>query len=678
MGSVYEVADLISKAVFGDYTTVLFGDSEEKRRAYHKSVMYGVSIDPEISYIIPDHFYNPRLTVAFDFTSQFTAAGFGSKRPVPYEAMERVGSELSRYFRYYFEYVMTYGDTTKRSEIAKLADRGLNFDEGELNLFINWMINMFLQGVGTESSIGQVGTASIEINDATSFKHNQRSKLFFDHTFSILNQLFVPMVPCMIWAKGRLYKDWYFPIFDGRITSVEPSNRGGFTSLSINCRDVLELARFSTEMVNPSLMQVEEIVKQSFINIYSEPFYKVNHFDAFNAMFRGGKITYEAQRRFLEISDDNRNISGSVFSALGEFERVDDTKPDYRTPEVLEHNEGAIHKHDFSLLSVLKKTSHERKRCTVSWGNNITPFSIFNISSPQPYVAEFSSRLEILNHIAQLTYYDLYVDGYGSVHYNPMRLANKFLKYSVFSNNKWHVYQFPGTQIVGPHELLNESNRVNIEELTTFLRVTGKNPYVSNEIVTQAMMSGSAVDRNLMSRFGYRRKSIDNPLFNYNVTLSTTGGKTIKFMDAVAYSLLKYMNSELYSTQMNMVFRPELKIGAPIYQPYSKDIFYCQSMTHSVSVNGDASTMASGNFGRKEKEPPPNLFDFLVMSEKMKNSYSSRDNKQLVFSNAEEMQEYYESEYGVTNPQFATWLDSVSEQNAKFEQHEKELNTERT
>ena len=48
------------------------------------------------------------------------------------------------------------------------------------------------------------------------------------------------MVPVMVWAKGRFYKDWWFPIFDGYVMSVEPSDNNGFAQLTITCRDLVE------------------------------------------------------------------------------------------------------------------------------------------------------------------------------------------------------------------------------------------------------------------------------------------------------------------------------------------------------------------------------------------------------------------------------------------------------
>ncbi|MFA5132676.1 MAG: hypothetical protein WC444_05140 [Candidatus Paceibacterota bacterium] len=684
MSNAQALSGLILQALYSGKLKHGFGDSEDRRIVNHPRVIYGLSSsDPEIPYVIPNEAFTPRFCVSFDFTHTFTTAGIGFKRPVSEDTLYRVGSDLSRFFRYYFEYVLSYGKSNKKSAESRLVDWSIGVYEDDLNLFVNWMINLFISSVTTNSAIHQIGSAVIEINDNNTYKYNNRNRLFYDTSFSILSQLFVPMVPVMIWAKGRLYPNYWFPIFDGFITAPNIATRGGFQSITLNCKDSLEIARISTEMVNPSILQIEEVKTQQSINIFNMPFYGLDHFDIFLTMFHGGKLVYHAEKNRLVPSDPEfHNTSATNFSALLGFNRIDDYQSRLKPHEIAQ-TKYAIHRDDFSLKKAIKQTSYtERKRNTVMWGNKITPYRILNYAAPKVYEAEFSSRLEVMQNVAQMTYYDLYVNGYGDVCYHPMRLSNEFLRneaiYKSGDQNAEEFKQaFPGVNIIGPHECTSTNELLNIDELTTFLRLTGKHPFFSSEVAETLLLTGSAVDENLWNRFGYRRKSLTNPLFNINVELFTKNGKKVRFMDMAARILMSFMNAELHTLSYSMIFRPEMRLAFPVLNPYTSDVFYCQSLSHNITVNGEATTTINGGYARKERESPSDLFSFLVMSQRLFDLNGKLPVPPASF-NAESVKEYYESNFGISSMQFISWLDEMVNQQEKFEEYERQKSRERS
>jgi len=601
-------------------------------------------------WLIPAEVYNPNIKIAIDFTHQFVLntdnltiskkfSGYGKstqyegRRIISKDNLKHYAVELVKFFSYYFDYVLSYG---KNNNLQFFMDRlnNLNSEQDDILPFLNNIINYFLVGVSVERSRTNIGSCTITLRDNPNYKDGQRLNIFLDKTQDILSQLFVPMLPVMIWARGRFYRDWYFPIFDGYITYASFVNNSGYTTLTINCKDSLELARISSEMINPAIIQVEEFRKQSAINIFTKPFYGLDQFTIFNTMFHGGSIVYsqsggkiistdelEKLKQIKKLEHDKGDYLN--FTALGNFgyaSQGDTASQQSMTSDKLAE-EKAIHKDKFNIKELIRRVSHVRRpRYTSVWGQKITPYRIFEFQSINMYTSDFSSRLDVLRQISSMTYYELYVDGYGNVQFHPMRLANEYLTYDVIydvnGNEKRHRHIFPGVQIVGPDELMNVNTGLNVEELITFLRLKGIDPVVRSQPEPLRLV-GSAIDRRYMERYGYRRAEIQNPLFNNNPDIKDFDGNTIKFLDLAARSLLKFRNAELYTRTASMVFRPELDIACPVLFTDDNNIFYIRSLSHSITIGGQAVTNINCNFGRKDYQIPPDLANYMLISEKM-------------------------------------------------------------
>lgn len=671
------VAEALKNLLYGAKIDASFGKNPDQNETRTRTVITGISSTvPELPYIIPDNIYRPKVMVAFDFTHKYTSdftseTGVKSEKPVSDETFQRCSTQLIQYLEYFFEYTGSYSGT---------EGSGINSGDADYQqLLVNYFLNYYLTNVSTSSSVNQMGTCTLSFADNVNFRNNHKTGLLYQHAFSMLSQLFVPMVPVMVWGRGRLYKDWYFPIFDGYITSMEIADSGGFSSLTVSCRDTLEIARISTDMIRPSIVQPAEILKKNSYTIYSMPFYNVDHLAVFTTMFTGGHITYlpDGQRTLSKDTLDNKSNEVSLFG-LGNFKIAADEPlmqklvPSTKPADLVDDTT-AIHSSQMSIGRALKETSHTlRPRYISTWGASMTPFRIFGTASPEVFNAEFSSRLEIIESVAANTYFNFYVDGYGTVHYHPMRIANQYLLYDIIGeNNKYgHVAPFPGSQVIGPHETYSRSTRINVEELVTFLQVQGQNSMGIEGNFDQMTLWDYATDDYLMSRFGYRRKSVSNSLINVNPTLPGKNGKKASLLKLMAKALLHHANSELFSTQASIPFRPELRMARPIFYPYDNDIFYCTSIDHSISMNGDATTSVGGTYGRKEKEIPTDIYSFLVMTERM---YKTTPDIYIPASltTAEEVQDWYEKVYNIKNIDILQWFDEIDKAQAKFTEFEK-------
>jgi hypothetical protein len=266
----------------------------------------------------------------------------------------------------------------------------------------------------------------------------------------------------------------------------------------------------------------------------------------------------------------------------------------------------------------------------------VTPYRIFQNQSVNDFTSDFSSRFDILKQIAEMTYYDFHVDGAGTVHYHPFRFLNDYLTNDAIyirqgeTERTKHEDVWPGVYVVGPEEILNNSPVVNSEEMVTFLRLTGRNSDIADLGAELGDLVGTALHREFLSRFGYRRGVAENPLFNFNFPLypdATDKKKTdLRFMDLAAAALIHYKNAELYNTTCSIIFRPEMDVARPIYFAEDNTVFYINSVTHTIDIGGEATTVINASFGRKDYEPPPDLESFILMQEgAFKNGWNNVD-----------------------------------------------------
>jgi len=635
-----QIAEMLIKALYSGFTNCgpprTQGGPSRATLAYFPRVVPDVSsYVKDVPYIVPDVCYHPEIYVTIDFTYQFTLSStkIKGKRPVDPNVLKNTTKRLLKFFNYYIRYAYSYakkGDDAILSEVDFITQQAEAGDEDAQSLFLNNVVNFFFTNFSVSRGRGQIGSATITLKDNPNYRMGRRENIFFESLAPILNQIFVPMLPVMLWARGRIYKDWFFPIFDGYLMRAAPADASGFTSVDLSCLDSLELARVSQEMINPAIIQVEEFREQSSINIYSKPLYGNDHLEIFDRMFHGGKLIYNADsKRFVSESEVQTNSAnagkqdGLDFARLGDYGRATDAwaETGYGPESVADTR--AVHNTEFNIERALFKTKHSnRKRMTVSWGSHITPYRLFNTRTPQTYTSDFSSRLDVLREIAGMVYYDLYVDGWGNVQYHPMRFANYFLQHDIRYISKSgvsveHENIFPGTQVIGPHERVTSSKSLNMEEMVTFLRLQGSPVVSSDDPTLQVFLMGSYTDMHLMRRFGYRRESVSNTLFNENPDVACSDGTTRKFMNMAAEAVLKYANAGLYTMEENIIFRPELEVALPLYIQDSREVFYVDSINHSGTIGGDATTTISASFGRKEKDPAPDLFNYIIASQQI-------------------------------------------------------------
>lgn len=605
-------------------------------------------------YVVPSETFHPEIFVSFDFTHSFVEVIQDQKaspeqcRLIPEENLRNIASKVYKFINYYLDTAGSY-DAIKSAGDFQENINIENKSEDEINVFLNEAVNYFLTSINTQTSRRDIGSATVILKDTKNLigrTGNRSYRLLADMNLSVMYQLFVPMIPITIWAKGRLYRNYYFPIFDGYISSVATPDNQGFAEVQLTCKDVLELARISNEMVRPSIIKQAEVKNIDTLNFQAMPFFNHDHIEIVKRLFLGGKLSFvqgdtnaQAQLKLVEQAQSTQTeqaaqqvgSNGLDFMKLEEFNYIGSDEDGF--PEKLGsyYDSLAIRNSNMSVQELVRRTSHKQNpRNLILWGSEITPYRIFNISdNVDMFKSDFSSRLDVLNEVAELIYHDFYVDGAGNVNFHPQRLSNDFLINDIISyvgsQSKMLINEdiiWPGANVFGPEEVISCNTMLNIDELITHLKVVGQNDSVA-DIDELGYLVGRAVHRKYLNRFGYRRELVNSQLFNtnYNIdgSLNKTNSKTagLTFGNLFAGCLLVYKNAELYTKEVSLVFRPELTLCRPVFFTEDKTVFYINSISHSINIGGDATTTVNCSFGRKDYETPADLFNFMIATQKL-------------------------------------------------------------
>jgi hypothetical protein len=643
--SKYDITiELLKKAYFSEENFQLCGSWKTQTVAQKvpASRLY-----KELYNLIPDQVYRPEIYVAFDFTQKFAlsmdildSAGreikVNGERIVSQATFDNVVQQLLDFNRYYYEYIATYALNAGGDKVKVKCMRLKGASEGEKLFSANTIINYFLTSITVSRVRNAIGTCTLEFRDNAQYNiFGEKFHLFFRNSFPMLAQMFLPMIPFTVWAKGRVYSDFMFPIFTGYITRVTPSNDQGYTSFKIDGRDALELARISMEAVNPAYIQQRESTAQA-MNFFTKPLYGLDHMQIVRTLFTGGVLQFDETGRVAVAATDSNTQSGlPKLYPIGNF-RAADEEPGNKIRPFTILDSRYYEREKFGINQMLAHL--KAPRYVVTWGYNMTPYRTYMMNSPDVYNASFSNRLDLLQGVAGTVYHDFYCDGAGNVHYHPMRLSNDFLLYDSFyakditvegpfetvskKEVQMHQFTFPYAQVISDEEVTSINKTFNIEEMKTFLMLKGA-PIIEGSGDPKVLdLIGSAWDENNLKRFGYRRLDMDCPLVNQNILFRDKNGSTGLLTDAMARAFLDYHNGELYTMSASIVFRPELELSLPLYYVNDSEVFYIQSITHTINIGDNAATTINASFGRQEFEPPVDLLSYMLKTESLSNDTS--------------------------------------------------------
>jgi hypothetical protein len=523
------------------------------------------------------------------------------------------------------------------------------------------LLNSFVSSV-TVSRSREEGTAHINL------EFPNYAEPLFDSMRRILDQPLSSMVPLRIYMRGRFVNRMY-PVFTGYITHTSYFNKGGYWGITVDCTDTLKLLSINPINVNPGI--VERRLFGRVFEIEEERKEVGFRFSAWAFPFTN--LTLEETIKYLiegtakkEIEKETGRISidgiGTLEMWWNPILETDEEKSSKKVPRPLRYE-----------ISPYSFFNPKVKICTQY---QITPYKYMDLANRQMFFSEMVSRLDVIREITERTFHEFFADEVGDFVLIPMRLNYWFLKFDFVGKGKGKgivLERFParadvddGTYILMDDELLNLNVSFSDKEVYTAVDIYGEYPFAtgSNEYVEWAMR-GFAQNPVLLSRLGLRWLRQKIPLIN-NLDLLLQNDKKMmeelqKQRDALTEMLQKegdpkrreeienklrlieelakksldvrkkskndvqaslntfadawmmFINSKAYSGSATLILRPEMVPAKPVYIPDREEIFYIDSVTHTISVGGNATTELSLIVGRKVYEAADFMDDLMKL-----------------------------------------------------------------
>jgi soluble lytic murein transglycosylase-like protein len=401
------------------------------------------------------------------------------------------------------------------------------------------------------------------------------------------------MMEVKIYAKGHFTVGGaprHYPMFWGVVTSLQESYAGGEQTVSLSCADILYWWQVSQINVNPSYMATQLDQTQS-LNLRGHTFTGMNAFD----------IIYSLSRYVYGDSMNVRNFSFGNQQARSEpltgaerkrmmaywtlkWGRITNSIKMYGpTGEVLQGSLlGSVltgENRDFFLRARkgAAKSSKLKDYEPFKQGNfdvsAIAPFSqkLSQLGAMELEGAEFESKLNLAFQARDAINYEFFMDVTGEIIFKP-----HFYNMDVRPN-------FPVSWI-RDIDIISENFAENPPE-ATFLEATGR--YTQNaEIGLDSLVQTRAtyVDYNLVQKYGWRPGSFSSEF----IGSTENGGPKALFYHLV--DVLDQQNVRINSGTITIPFRPELRLGYPIYHEGRDAYYYVEAISHNFSYGSRCTT----------------------------------------------------------------------------------------
>lgn len=541
----------------------------------------------------------PHFQVRFDFLRPLTAEFDEEKQTVgeltvpndTYNLLQETASRLRGALRV---------ETQIHSSIHTDIDIG---DPNKQQELINRMLNALMTSISITRSRNGVGGATIEFRlDARRY-----SPLIIDVAQDFINKwLLRPHVAVSIWSRGRIYTDRMFPRFSGMTTSIVMSNKSGFASLRVECKDTLHFLEISTYNVNPAVIPVKDPDRRD-ISIHGNLFWGLPSFDIIRALVLGSKI--DGQSLFKPTQADINGIH--AFKEIGA--ELQDPK---RLVSISNYyNRRAIKGND-----ILGKRSNEQPfdhYGLVMWGRSVTVLRKLSLTTPDLFRSDRMTKQDIIKTITDRTFTEFYADGLGGYNHHPIRVAPNYYAAMALerlgsreeeSIRYGRQDEYADAKVIGESDILDISISYTSEPIVTFIRLRGEFHLLDTPSELMDLV-GSHYDQNLARKFGFRFKEVDNPLLNKPIN-DESGQPSRSLMkplvDEAAKSYMAITNADMLNGSVTIVDRPELELAVPVLitdtssssSNPTKYFFLIDSISTTVQIGTSATSSLGLHFGQ--------------------------------------------------------------------------------
>jgi hypothetical protein len=410
-----------------------------------------------------------------------------------------------------------------------------------------------------------------------------------------------------IYIKGRFPKEIngiktypYYPVFWGFITSVIENYSDGTHSLQVSCADILRWWEITLLNISPSV--VSTVQTQMLKDASLSPNTKT--YDAqgnFLGEYSRDNIIEKGKIQDLErlLQNTNMNIFQNVFAdksiaeilvSLSQITMID-------MPQVQKQFENTFNATD-KISHDIQSAMNENFQTMVYWnerfgqiGKALRIFGIENIkkeginttfnmvqdelvqvrpynldlAAPDRFESISKSKMDIANELKDAIQFEFYMDVTGEIIFKPP-----------FYN--FDVKDYPSC-VIDSLDIITWNFNQNDAEITTRVDVTGQ--WVNGFNKGGEVIRASWIDWEKAKKFGFRSGRGE-----YHFTWLRTPQQCIIYAAAECARL----NALARQGSVEIIGRPEIRLGYPVYIPSRDAYYYVKGITHSFTFGSSFTT----------------------------------------------------------------------------------------
>jgi hypothetical protein len=443
-------------------------------------------------------------------------------------------------------------------------------------------INKYVTSVSVDLNVqSSPGSASVNL----SIPRHTIDDFFVEGT-----PIVTPMMEIEIYAKGYYLVEGlpqYYPIFWGIVTEVTDSYSNGEQTATITCSDILKWWEICKMNINSAFGVTNTQVGKS---IFGNVFFGMNPYDV---------IWTLAQQSFGDVIIGTGSLVSLLKEEGGQKQVFNEALSDimaYWTERfsrirssILLYGVSGVAVRGDSLAEAMKNprrgaanapfasTAVRNANGGISAGqmgfdptdSEVVAFrtQFQNAGQINFWQSEYQTKLELANAAKEAIGFEFYMDVTGDLVFKP-----PFFNLDVLSNKP--VSWIQDIDIIDWS--FSESEAEVVTQLQLQGNFTGNTDYGFPQEITPFT---SVTDYHLLRKYGWRTHSYNSEFMSDPQMMFNHG-----------LDVLDRINSKRHRAQISIPFRPELRLGFPVYVASKDQLWYIGGISHNVSIGGRAQT----------------------------------------------------------------------------------------
>jgi hypothetical protein len=421
--------------------------------------------------------------------------------------------------------------------------------------------------------------------------------------------LISPMMEVEVFGKGYYLLEGipqYYPMFWGIVTEVGDSYSSGEHTVSINCADILKWWEICRMNINAAFTAPTPQLGRS---IHGNVLFGTNPYDVIFTLAQmsfGDVILATGSLNSLRKENEQKPTFNAALGDImaywtSRFSKIRSNLLLYGIQGVAVRGDTLNARYPNGqargvanfVASAIRESNGAGSQVTFDPASDeVTAFRASIDVNIEFWQNEYQTKLEIANACKEAIGFEFYMDVTGDIVFKP-----PFYNLDILSNKpvSW----------VQDIDVISWDFTDSEDEVVTQLTIQGS--YAGNTdlgMPAEVTPVTSVTDYHLLRKYGTRPHTYNSEFM----------GKDLKQMFQHGLDVLDRINSRRHSANVTIPFRPELRMGFPIYIASKDQVWYIRGISHNIQFGGQATTTLSLTARREKFKAPKGISTLKVKS----------------------------------------------------------------